>query len=577
MPISPVDEAEGLRFANGRPVVTARDAAEYLGVSFGKLTHALYRAEDAQRYRAFEIPKRTGGMRQIYAPHGVIREAQEKLAQVLQDLYDAHPAAHGFIKERSILSNARLHVGQRFVLNVDLENFFPTINFGRVRGLFMAAPFKLGPAAASVFAQLCTYRNGLPQGAPTSPPLSNFISAQLDRSLARLAKENGVRYSRYADDITFSTNQPQFPPAIAVTSRGEDGGVGVRAGEALERAVIASGFAINHRKVRLQKRDQRQSVTGLNVNSKPNVTRKRIRRIRAMLHAWEKFGIEAAARDHYLQHRGMLNLPANFDRAYRNVVYGQLAFLKMVRGSDDALFLNLCAKVLELDPNPSRFIRQMVFGADDYDVFISHASEDKDQIARPVFEACAKLGLKAFLDEAHIGWGQSFTQKINTALGSARTVLAIISPTSVAKEWPIVEVNTALSLEVSGQKKVVPLIAGKPDLSKLPLIRGKDAMAWNGDAMAVARRLQAAVAGDAPRRPAAAAPPSASPSVPRMRNPMAPPARGTSVPATPEPPRRAPAATAPRAAPGQGPWTPPAPKPKRKRGFLELLFGRRKR
>ena len=128
------------------------------------------------------------------------------------------------------------------------------------------------------------------------------------------------------------------------------------------------------------------------------------------------------------------------------------------------------------------------------------------------------------------------------------------------------------SLEVSGQKEVVPLIAGKPDLSKLPLIRGKDSMVWNGDAMAVARRLQAAVTGDAPRRPAAAAP---SPSVPRMRNPMTP-AR-TSVPATAEPPRRAPAATAPRAAPGQGPWAPPAPKPKRKRSFFELLFGRRRR
>jgi RNA-directed DNA polymerase len=554
MPLTPVEEAEGLRLRDGRLVLSARDAATYFGVSFGKLTYALYRAADEQRYRAFEIPKRTGGMRQIYAPHGIIREAQEKLAPVLQELYAAHPAAHGFIKERSILSNAKLHTGQRYVLNVDLEDFFPSINFGRVRGLFMAAPFKLGPAAASVFAQLCTHRNGLPQGAPTSPPLSNFISAQLDRSLSRLARENGVRYSRYADDITFSTNQAAFPPAIAVTSRGEDGGEGVRTGEALERAVIASGFAINYRKVRLQKRDQRQSVTGLNVNEKANVARKRIRRIRAMLHAWQKHGLEAAAAEHYLRHRGMLQLPTHFDRAYRNVVYGQLAFVKMVRGADDPVFLNLCAKVLEIDPNPSRFIRQMVFGADDYDVFISHASEDKDEIARPIFEACAKLGLKAFLDEAHIGWGQSFTQKINTALGSARTVLAVVSSTSVAKEWPIVEVNTALALEVSGQKKVVPLLVGKPDLSKLPLIVGKDAMVWNGDAAAVAKRLKAAVTGDAPRRPAIT------------------PSR-TALP--PEAPRLS--ATAPRPAPvGVGPWSPP-PARKRKLSFFELLFGRRKR
>ena len=232
----------------------------------------------------------------------------------------------------------------------------------------------------------------------------------------------------------------------------------------------------------------------------------------------------------------------------------------MVRGQEDALFLNLCAQVLKLDPNPSRFIRQMVFGADDYDVFLSHASEDKDEVARPIFEACQKLGLKVFLDEAHIGWGQSFTQKINTALGSARTVLAIISPTSVAKDWPIVEVNTALSLEVSGQKKVVPLIVGKPDLSKLPLIKGKDAMTWNGDAMAVAKRLQAAVSGNAPRRPAAMPPPRTSASRTAL-----PPTDGRS------------SATAPkRSAPKPGPWQAPLA-PKRKRSFFELLFGRRKR
>jgi RNA-directed DNA polymerase len=547
MPLS-IEASEGLRLPNGRPVVTAHDAAQYLQVSLGKLTYALYRAPENQRYRAFEIPKRSGGgMRQIHAPIGVIRETQTRLAPVLHQLYAAHPSAHGFIHERSILSNARVHVGQRHVLNIDLEDFFPSVNFGRVRGLFMAAPFRLGPAAASVFAQLCTHRNGLPQGAPTSPPLSNFAAAQLDRSLTRLARQSGVRYSRYADDITFSTNHATFPPALAAIEAD-----GIRVSEALERAVIASGFSVNHKKVRLQKRDQRQSVTGLSVNAKANVTRKRVRRIRAMLHAWEKFGLQAAAREHFLSHRGMLQLPAHFDRAYRNVLYGQLAFLKMVRGHEDPVFLNLCAKVLKLDANPSRFIRQMVFGADDYDVFVSHASEDKEEVARPIFEACAKLGLKVFLDEAHIGWGQSFTQKINTALGSARTVLVIISSTSVAKEWPVVEVNTALSLEVTGQKKVVPLLVGDPDLSKLPLIKGKDSMTWSGDAMAVAKRVQAAVTGAAPRRPAMQA---ASKTTPGQKT---------------APPRPAPQAPKRQAAAA---WAGAQAQPKR--SFLDALLRRR--
>lgn len=554
MPSSPTEvTAEAVLLHDGKPILTAYDAAKFFGVPLGRLAGVLYRASEEQRYKSFEIPKRTGGMRPILAPIGLTRELQEKLAPLLLERYSAHPAAQGFLKERSILTNARVHVGQRLVLNIDLEDFFPSINFGRVRGLFMAEPFKLGPAAAALFAQLCTYRNGLPQGAPTSPALSNFIAADLDRRLTRLARESNVRYTRYADDITFSSNQQTLPQTLIVTVAGE-GKASVQVAEPLERAIVASGFAINQKKVRLQTRHQRQSVTGLHVNAKANVSRKRIRRLRAMLHAWEKYGIQSAAFEHFLKHRGMLRPPRDPARAYRNVVYGQLSFIKMVRGADDAVFLNLAAKLIKLDPNPSRFIRQMAFGGDDFDVFISHASEDKDEVARPIFEACAKLGMKAFLDEAHIGWGQSFTQKINTALGSARTVLAIVSAVSVTKEWPVIEVNTALSLEVTGQKKVVPLIVGKPDMSRLPLIQGKDAMAWNGDAAAVARRLKAAIDGAAPRRPAT---------------------RGSARTALPvvddDEPIRAPGIN--RLPSGRGPWTPP---PKRKGGLFDFLGGRKR-
>jgi RNA-directed DNA polymerase len=552
MPVSSEAQAERAPalLLDARPLQSAQDVARYFGVSYSKMIYALYRAPEYVRYRAFEIPKRTGGLRQILSPNGIIREMQEKLGPVLTAAYDAHPAAHGFIPARSILSNAKMHTGQRLVLNVDLQDFFPTINFGRVRGLFMAPPFSMGPAAATIVAQLCTHRNGLPQGAPTSPALSNFIAASLDRRLARLAKENGARYSRYADDITFSCNQTRMPVALAIYGESEQG-LSVRVGEPLERAIAASGFSVNAKKVRLQNPHQRQSVTGLTVNDKANVQRKRVRQIRAMLHAWRKFGLPAAAAEHFVKHRGLVRVPENATQAYRNIVYGQLSFLKMVRGADDPVFLNFCAQLIDLDPNPSRFVRQMVFGADDYDVFISHASEDKEEVARPIFAACTKLGLKVFLDEAHIGWGQSFTQKINTALGSARTVLAIVSPTSVGKEWPVLEVNTALSLEVNGQKKVVPLIVGRPDLSKLPLIRGKDAMTWSGDALAVARRLQAAAKGDAPRRPAA----------------------GTS-PRTSLPPVSSGAPTSS----GRGGWQSPGPwaAPKAKRTLWQRLFGTKK-
>ena len=412
---------------NGATLQTAADAAALLGASHPSLMYALYKAPESERYRTFEIPKRTGGMRLISAPRGLVRDCQAKLAPLLLQVYDAHPSAHGFLPARSVTTNASEHLNQRLVLNIDLLDFFPTINFGRVRGLFMARPFFMGPAAAAVMAQAVTHRNGLPQGAPTSPVLSNFIAATLDRRLTRLAKENGLSYSRYADDITFSTNKSVFPPALAVM---EDSGR-VVPGEALERAIAASGFSINPRKVRLQNQHQRQTVTGLVVNKAANVQRKRVRKIRAMIHAWEKFGLEAAGVEHFSKYRkaqaaGRYRPPNDVGRAFRNIVYGQLAFLKMVRGKEDPVFLKFCARLIDLDPNPSRFIRQMVFGAADFDVFISHASEDKEAIARPIYAALQKRGIKAFLDEEHIGWGENFTAKINTALGAARHVVCVI-------------------------------------------------------------------------------------------------------------------------------------------------------
>ncbi|MEQ8823274.1 MAG: reverse transcriptase domain-containing protein [Filomicrobium sp.] len=477
---------------DGRPLLTSQDVARYLGVYHGQMIHVLYDAPGTSNYRHFEIPKRTGGMRPIHAPMGLVRDMQDKLREDLSALYRPHPNAHGFIEKRGVTTNAANHTGQRWVLNVDLEGFFPSINFGRVRGLFMKPPFEMGPAAATVCAQVVTYRNGLPQGAPTSPVLSNFIAAQLDRRLSRLARQNRLVYSRYADDITLSTNQAQFPASVVIREPIDGGGWKVTAGDALAQAIHQSGFEINEKKVRLQAHYVHQDVTGLCVNKRVNISRERIRKLRAMLHAWRKFGIERAANEHFKRYRGSRRLkpPSRPGTAFRNVVYGHLAFVKMVRGADDELFLKLCAQVLALDPNPSKFIRQMVFGADDYDVFISHASEDKETIARPIFEACKRAGVKAFLDEAHIGFGQSFASKINTALGSSRTVLAIVSPHSTTKEWPLEEMNTALALEIDGDKKVLPVMVGNPDLTHLPLMRTKRWVTWDNNAEPVVRELK---------------------------------------------------------------------------------------
>jgi hypothetical protein len=172
---------------------------------------------------------------------------------------------------------------------------------------------------------------------------------------------------------------------------------------------------------------------------------------------------------------------------------------------------------LDLDPNPSRFLKKMVFGDELYDVFISHASEDKDAIARPIAQALARQGLKAFLDEAHIGWGENFTKKINTALGASRYVLAIVSSHSVTKDWPILELNAALAMEANGLKTVIPVVVGKPDLGKLPLLQAKDWYVWKDDVEALALRVRQVVKGElrgAARRQAVEARGSSASAVP---------------------------------------------------------------
>ncbi|MCI4664083.1 MAG: reverse transcriptase domain-containing protein [Neomegalonema sp.] len=471
---------------------SADELAAFLGVSKREMHREIYAAD---RYESFEIPKRTGGMRPIDSPSGLTREAQYKLLPMLIERHRPHPASHAFIEGRSVLTNARPHIGQRLVLNIDLEGFFPSINFGRIRGLFMANPFRMSAEAATLCAQICCYKNGLPQGAPTSPVLSNYIASALDRRLSRLSREHGLRYSRYADDITYSTSRDAFPEEIAIWS-GEPANGPVVVGAAIVGAVDASGFKINNNKVRLQHRRVRQSVTGLTVNERPNVDRRRLSRIRAMIYAWGKFKLEGAAFAHFTKYSTKKpSNPAKYARQFRSKLYGELAYLKMVRGSEDPLFLSLCRKLHEVDPKPTRFLREVVHGKEACEVFISHASEDRKSVARPIYEACHKLGIKAFLDQEHIAWGEEFATKINTALAAAPVVLAIVSSHAVRKPWPRAEINTSLSLELAGKKSVVALMVGKPDLGPVQILEGKDYLIWDGDPEAVAQQLRAALDG----------------------------------------------------------------------------------
>lgn len=199
-------------------IKTPRDVASLLEVSYSRLVYHLRRVPEERRYVQFEISKKSGHPRTISAPSTGLKILQRKLSQVLYSVYEPKAPVHGFLPGRSILTNAQQHLGKRFVLNIDLKNFFDTIHFGRVKGIFKAPPYNLSEEVAVVLAQICCHSGKLPQGAPTSPIVSNMVCARLDSQLRLLAKEFKCIYTRYADDITFSTKLLAFPKDIAYAS-----------------------------------------------------------------------------------------------------------------------------------------------------------------------------------------------------------------------------------------------------------------------------------------------------------------------------------------------------------------------
>jgi RNA-directed DNA polymerase len=267
------------------------DVAPLLGFTSSGLAYVIYGKHADTKYVQFEILKRGGGTRTISAPTPDLKLAQRRLADLLQNCVEEINAttnrrdhiSHGFKRKRSIITNAVKHRKRRFVFNVDLQDFFGTINFGRVRGFFIKDKnFSLSERVATILAQIACHNNSLPQGSPCSPVISNLIGHVLDIQLSRLAFKEGCTYTRYADDLTFSTNKPQFPQNIA---KSDPTVPHVWApGEQLANVIMHSGFAINQQKTRLQYRGSRQEVTGLVVNIKANIRSEYRRAVRAMAH-----------------------------------------------------------------------------------------------------------------------------------------------------------------------------------------------------------------------------------------------------------------------------------------------------
>lgn len=258
---------------------TKQGLAEFIGVPLKFLTYILYDQKTENCYFTFTIPKKSGGERTINAPNDKLKGVQVKLANALWEYQKglwrkrgiSSKLSHAFEKNKSIITNARPHRNKCYVLNLDLEDFFNCFHFGRVRGYFEKnRDFMLSREISTVIAQLTCYNGCLPQGAPTSPIITNLICQIFDMQVLKIAKKYKLTYTRYADDLTFSTNEKTFSDIQETFI------------EELKKTIKSAGFSINKKKTRLQYSVSQQKVTGLVVNKKVNVYRNFHRKTCAM-------------------------------------------------------------------------------------------------------------------------------------------------------------------------------------------------------------------------------------------------------------------------------------------------------
>jgi len=324
---------------------SAQDLAEALDTSYKKIAYFYYDVDYSKKsyYENFEIPKKNGGNRIIKAPVARLKNLQKKLSLLLDEMFVPHSCAHGFIKEKSIVTNAKKHSRKKYVFNIDLNNFFSTITFPRVHGLLISKPYCLNNDVASVIAHLCTIDGCLPQGAPTSPVLSNMICRSLDRQLRRLARLHRADYSRYADDITFSFYAPEpFVNESIVIFKAGSGNYFSSAGDILKKIIAKNKFSINESKTRLQDRFERQTVTGLVVNKKLNVPRSLIRKTCAIIHSIETFGL-VLAQERYIKEN------PNSKARVENVVFGRILHIKNVVGFESVVYKRIALRFNQLN------------------------------------------------------------------------------------------------------------------------------------------------------------------------------------------------------------------------------------
>lgn len=219
-----------------------------------------------ENYHQYTIKKSSGAPRKIQAPNQQLKTVQRKILDIVLHNVPLNKHAEGFRKNRSILTNAMHHVHNLVLVKLDIQDYFPTITFRRVKGMYLQLGYPR--QVATLLSSLSTHWGKLPTGSPTSPAIANIISRKLDKRLAHLGRTAGFSYSRYADDMTISGNDEKIVKMIPF----------------FRQIIKEEGFTLNENKTRIMRSGRRQSVTGIIVNQKPNIYRRELKKLRAVLH-----------------------------------------------------------------------------------------------------------------------------------------------------------------------------------------------------------------------------------------------------------------------------------------------------
>lgn len=273
------------------------DLAGFLGLSIEKLDFFVNSSSMYDLYRNKLIPKRNGGYRELLIPRSDLKKVQRIIAKELEKSYNPLPCVHGFVKGRSIQTNAETHIGSQVIAGIDIKDFFPSISSKRVYGLLVSKKLGLTPEVAFCISRLVATPKGLPQGAPSSPLISNMICLGMDKQLMHLSHEYHYQYTRYADDLTFSFKSSFYFYRHFCSEEK------LRLPNKIRNAITdfhgTESFEINEDKSFYSCSFSRQLVTGVVCNQKTNIKREQYRRLRSTLHRLSNSDIEDAMGCYY--------------------------------------------------------------------------------------------------------------------------------------------------------------------------------------------------------------------------------------------------------------------------------------